>query len=111
MLVNLQRAIEVRALLHRAFAVVLDHTAPENGLAFVVSGFQFQPGVIGVHGTAGKEVADFLSAHHNIHALSVSATYDRLHAIQRSGNGRRFGRCRGDLRFRFFSDGKRCRNV
>ena len=66
--IHLQRAIEVRAFLHRAFAVVLDASTPEYGLALVVSAFQFEPGIVGVHRAAGKEVSDFLGADHDIHA-------------------------------------------
>src|SRR5580692_9661256 len=38
--IDLQRSIKVRAFFHRTFALVFDHAAPKNRLAFVVRTLQ-----------------------------------------------------------------------
>src|SRR5258708_10779724 len=43
--VNLERPIEVRALLNRAFASVFNHAAPEDSLVFIIGGLQLEPNV------------------------------------------------------------------
>ena len=90
--IDLQRPVEVRSLLYRTLAVILDHAAPENGLAFVVGALQFEPGIVGIDGPTGEKVSDLLGAHHHIHANRVAAAQGRLHAIQRRGDGRDFTR-------------------
>jgi hypothetical protein len=64
--VDLERFVEVRAGFDRAFAVVFDFAAPENGLAFFVGGLEFKPNVEGIDSAAGEEVADFAGADDNI---------------------------------------------
>ena len=56
--IDLQRAVKVRALLDRTFAVVLDLAAPEDGLALVVDALELQPGVVGIDRAAREEVSD-----------------------------------------------------
>ena len=106
--IDLERAIKVRALIDRAFAVVLHHAAPENRAAFVVVAFQFEPAIEGIDRAAGEEMADALGAHHNIDANCVAAADGGLHAVERRGDGAASaldwaGR---DFRFRFFSHGE-----
>src|SRR5208283_2969605 len=79
--VDLQRAVEVRSLFHRTFAVVLDHATPENRLALVVDAFKFEPSVVGIDGAAGKKMPDAFGAHHDIDANGIAATDGGLHAI------------------------------
>src|SRR5260370_41989844 len=50
--VNLERPIEVRALLNRAFSSVFNPAAPEDSLVFIISGLQLEPDVEGVDGAA-----------------------------------------------------------
>src|ERR1051326_1908026 len=107
MLVQLQRPIEVCALLDGALAVVGYAAAPEDGLAFVICGFQFQPCIVGIHSAARKEVPDGAGARYHIDSHRISPPDYTLHAVQwRSyrhdfivGNGCCFGFC-------FFSDRK-----
>ena len=110
-LVNLKRAIEVGAGFDRAFAVVLDHAAPENCLSFVVGGLELEPGVVGVHGATREKMADLLCAHYNINTHGVPAAKHRLHAIERRGNRRGFG-CRGsNFGFGLFANRKSRLNI
>src|ERR1051326_2208287 len=94
MRINLQRAVEMRTLLDWAMAVVFYHAAPEDGLAFIVFAFQFEPRIVGIDGTAGEEVANFFRAHDYVHAHRIAAPQRRQHAVQRrrdgSGLSRRF---------------------
>src|SRR5579872_2047148 len=103
--IYLQRAVEMRALLHRAFAVVFDASAPEYGLAFVVGSLQFEPGIVGINRATRKEMPDFLGSNHHIHPNRISSTDGWLYAVE--------GRCdwndlsvhtRGDLHLRLFAD-------
>ena len=111
--IELIGAVEVRALLHRPFAVVLDLAAPEDGLAGGIARRQFQPDVEGIHCAAGKEMADLAGAHHDIDAdgrarLELHARRDRCGAAtlptSRSMTGARLlglfadGECGGELR-------------
>ncbi len=84
--IDLQRAVEVSAFLDRTVAVVFDHAAPENRLAFVVGALQFEPGVVGVDSAAGKKVSDFLRAHDHVDAHGVASTHGGLHTVERSGD-------------------------
>ncbi len=105
--VHLERAVEVRTLFDRALAVILDHAAPEDRLAFVVDTFQLEPGIVGIDGAAGKEMSDSLGTHHDIDANGVAETDGGLHAVQRRGDGSSLGRSAGrDFCFRFFSHGE-----
>ena len=92
--VDLQRAVKVRALFHRAVAIVFDHAAPENGLALVVRSLQFEPGVVGIDGAAGKEVADLFRADNHVNAYGITPADNGLHTAQRRGDGNNlsFGR-------------------
>ena len=110
-LIDLQRAIEMRAFFHRTFAVIFDHSTPEDSLILVVRSFEFEPGVVGVYSTAGEEVADFFRAHDNLYAHRVSAAKDRPHAIKRRGNRSRLAGCGGNLSFCFFTYRKRSRSL
>src|SRR5213079_1955970 len=56
MRIHLQRAIKMRSLLYWTFPIILDHTTPENGLAFIISAPQFEPGVVSIDSPARKEV-------------------------------------------------------
>ncbi len=99
--VYLQGAIKMRTLFDRAPAVVLDHAAPENRLALVIDSFEFEPGIVGIDGTSGEEVANALGANHDIDADGVAAADGGLHPVERrrdrggfgSGAGRDFGLC------------------
>src|ERR1700676_3571624 len=99
----------MRALFDRAFAIVLDHAAPENRLSLVVDTFEFEPGIVGIDRAAGEEMADAIGANYNIDADGVAATDGGLHAIERGGNasglniGTRAGR---NFRFCFLSHGE-----
>src|SRR5580700_2539216 len=100
--IHLQGAIEVRAFFYRAFAVVVDATAPEYGFALIVGALQFKPRIVGVDRTAGEEVADFFRADYHIHAYRISSADAWLGSIQWRGNrqGFRFvGRSDFCLRF------------
>jgi len=59
-------------------------------LALVVDSFQFQPRIVGVDGTAGKEVSDALGANDDIDAHRVTTTNGGLHTIQRRGDWSHF---------------------
>ena len=88
--IDLQRTIEVRARLDRAFAVVLHLPAPENCLAFFISGLQLKPNVESVNRAAGEEVPDLARAHNDIHAGVIAAAHCRIGAIDGSGDGANF---------------------
>ena len=64
----------MRALLHRAFAVIFHHAAPEHGLSLVIGALQFQPGVIGVYRAAGEKVSDLFSTDDYIHTQGIATT-------------------------------------
>src|SRR5208282_2163373 len=106
-----ERAIEVRAFFDRALAVIFGHAAPEHRLAFVVDTYQFEPGVVGIDGAAGEEMADALGSHHDIDTDGVAAADGGMHAVKRSSDRRgggssslRVGAGPGrDFGFRFFS--------
>ncbi len=107
--IDLQRAIKVRAFFHRTFAIVLDHAAPENGLAFVVRALQFEPGVVGVDRAAGEKMSDLLGAHDDVHAHGIAAAERGLHQVQGSGDRSNFSAGSGsNFGFRLFAHGKRC---
>src|ERR1700683_2589048 len=86
--VDLQRAVEVRALFDRTLATILNHAAPEEGLALVVSGFQFEPRVISVDSPAGETVSNLLRSPAYTYAASVAASQCWLHTVQRSRDRR-----------------------
>ena len=110
--VDLQRAVEVCTFFDRTLAVALNHAAPEDGLAFVVGAFQFEPGVVGVDSAAGEKVSNFLRAHDYVHAHGVAAAQRRLHVVQRSGDRRDFSASAGsNFGFGFFAYGERCGQV
>src|SRR5947199_268151 len=110
MLVDLKRTIEMRAFFNWTFAVIFDASAPENGLAVVVGGFEFEPCVVGIDGAAGKEVADFLGSNDNIDSHSVTAAQRGAHSIERRRNRSGFGRGGSNFGFGFFAHRKRrCR--
>src|SRR2546427_10517417 len=88
MRIHLQRAIKMRSLLYWTFPIILDHTTPENGLAFIISALQFEPGVVIIDSPAGKEVPDLLRANHDIDAHCVATPIHRLHAVQGPGHGK-----------------------
>ena len=85
-LVNLQRAVEVRSGFDWPFAIVLDHAAPEDDLALVVGGLQFQPGVVGVDSATGEKVADLYCADDHDDSYGDSAAQYWLNTIERSCN-------------------------
>ena len=88
--------------------VVFDHAAPEDGLSLVVGALEFEPGVVGIDGASGEKVSDFFRADDYVHANGVAAAQGRLHAIERSGDGRNFSSSRCvDFAFRFLAHGKR----
>ncbi len=66
--IELVGAVEMRALLHRAAAVVLHAAAPRQNAAAGIARLELQPDVEAIHGAAGKEVADLAGAHHGIDA-------------------------------------------
>src|SRR5260221_715618 len=70
----------------RPFSVVLNFSAPENGLPFFIGGLQFQPDVEGVHGAARKKVADFAGSNHDIDKIIIAAAHGSLHASKRRGD-------------------------
>ena len=86
--IDLQRAVEVRAFLHRTFAVVFDLATPENRLPFVIRALQFEPGVVRIDGAAGEEMPNFFRAHHYVHAHSVASPHHRLHRFTGAVTGR-----------------------
>ena len=85
--IDLQRAVKVRALFHRTVAVVFDHAAPENGLALLVGSLQFEPGVVGIDGAAGKKVADLFRADNHVDAHGITTADNGLHPAERRGDG------------------------
>jgi len=77
----------MRAFLHWALAVVLDHAAPEDRLAFVVGSLQLEPCIVGVHGATGEKWQFSLCALRHQRALYLRAEATGLHAIERRGTG------------------------
>ena len=105
--IHLKRAIEVRALFYRAFAIVPNHATPENRLALVVDTFEFEPGIVGVDGASRKEMAYAFGTNYNFDANGVAATDGGLHAVERrSDKSRLNGRTGRDFRFCLLSDGE-----
>src|SRR5439155_19301612 len=66
--VELVGAIEVRSGFHGTLAVVADVAAPEYDPSIGVLGLDLEPDGEGVHGAAGKEVADLTPAADDVHA-------------------------------------------
>src|SRR6202030_4347123 len=96
------------AVLPRTLAVVFNHSAPENGLAFVIGGFELQPRIVGIDRATGKEMADLLRPNNHVDTNRFAAPQGRLYFIQWCGHRRNFtvGVC-SDLALGFFSYGKR----
>src|SRR5258708_37077118 len=69
-----------------AFTIVLNFSAPENGLPFFIGGLQFQPDVESVHGAARKKVADFARTPHHVEKIIIAATHRTLHAAEWRGD-------------------------
>ncbi len=97
----------MRSWFDGAFAVVFDLATPEDGLAFIVDGLEFEPDVKCVDGAAREEVADFAGADYYVDEYVVAAADGGVHAAERGGDWARFagGSTRsGDIGF--FSDGE-----
>src|SRR5258708_1054614 len=77
--VNLERPIEVRALLNRAFSSVFNPAAPEDSLVFIISGLQLEPDVEGGDGAGWEKMADLLCADDHIVDHIVAAANCRVH--------------------------------
>src|SRR5229473_8277434 len=60
--INLERPIEMRALLNGTFAAVFNHAAPEDSLVFFTAALQPEADVESVDGAAREKVADLLCA-------------------------------------------------
>ena len=95
----------MRAGLDRAFAVVFNLAAPENGLAFFVGGLQFEPNIEGVYRPTREKVTYLARANDHVHANIIAAAHGGVGAIDGSGNRADFAgwapRQRG---LRFLSD-------
>src|SRR5260370_30978023 len=97
----------MRAGFNRAFAVVLDFTAPEKYLALFVRGLQLEPDVKGIDRTSWEEMADFAGSNDHIHEIIVATAHGSLHTTERRSDGPRFAL--GSLRRSevcFFADGE-----
>src|SRR5260370_2078094 len=70
--IDLQRTIEVRSRLDRAFAIVLHFPAPANRLSFFICRLQLKPNIESVNCLAGEDMPDLAGSHAVIHA-SVTA--------------------------------------
>ena len=70
----------------RAFAAVIDLAAPEDVWPFSSVAFEFEPGIVGIHGSAGKEVADFLVRTTTSTRTSSPRRTRRAHTIERRGD-------------------------
>ena len=90
--IDLQRTIEVRAGLDRAFAVVLDFSAPENRLPFFIGSLQLKPDVECVHSAAGEKMPDLARPYDHIHAGVIASLDCCVGAIDRSRDGADFSR-------------------
>src|ERR1700738_3768787 len=98
----------MRTLFDRPFPVSVNHTAPENSLALVVSALEFEPGVVSVDRATGKEVANLFCAHNHIHSNSVASPQRGPYSVQWRGNGCGFDAAGGtNLRLSLFSHSKR----
>src|SRR3982074_2033260 len=96
------------ALFHRPLAVVFNHSAPEDGLALVIGGFELQPRIVGIDRATRKEMADLLRPDDHVDANGFAAPQGRLYFIQWRAHRRNFTvGVGGDLALRFFSYGKR----
>ncbi len=80
----------MRARLDPAFAIVLHFPAPENYLAFFISGLQLKPYIEGVNRAAREEMPDLAGAHNHIHASVIAPAHRRIRAIDGSGDGADF---------------------
>ncbi len=106
--VNGQRAVKLRAGIHGALALILHHAAPEEDLALIVGGFQFQPAVEGIDRSSGEEVPHADRAHHHVHASGLARHNGSLHTIERRGHGShiRLASHAGDVLLRLFAHGE-----
>ncbi len=97
------------AFFHGTFAVILNHAAPENCLAFVIHSFEFQPRIVGINRAPWKEMPDPLSSNHDVDTNRIAAADGRTYTIKRRGDGGGFddffvrNSCGS---FRFFAHGK-----
>src|SRR6185437_14615701 len=85
-LVNQQRAIEMRSGINWTVAIVLDAAAPENDASLVIGRLQRKPAVEGVNRSAREEVAKFHRAQYDVNTHGVTGANCRVHTIQRSSH-------------------------
>src|SRR2546425_3931882 len=82
----------MRAGFHRTFSIVLNPSAPKDGLPFFMGGLELSQNVKGVNCPAGEEVADLARSHDDIDAHTVAPPNRGIDTSQRRGNGPRFSR-------------------
>ena len=82
MRIELQRAVEVRAGIHRTFPVVSRFATPEDHPTFAVTGLKFQPAIESINGTAGEKVAELARPHHDFHSDGITAPDSGLGATK-----------------------------
>src|SRR5258707_7107623 len=66
--VDLERAIEVSAFIHRTSIAIFHTAAPREHLAVGIARLKFQPHIVSIHRARRKEVADLARSHHGVHA-------------------------------------------
>src|SRR5205823_5353526 len=80
-----ERAVEMRALIDGAAALVLDASAPGEDAAAGVAGDEFEPDVEPVDGAAGEEVADFAGADDGVDADGAAGLEGGAGGVERRG--------------------------
>ena len=102
----------MRAFFDRAFAIIFYFAAPEDGLPFVVDGFQLEPHIEGINCSAREKMPDFPGSHDDIHAEIIAAPNCGIDAAKRGGDRAYFpDRSRRRQRFGLLTDREGCRNL
>src|SRR3984893_5014470 len=81
-----QRLVEMRAFFHRALAVLLDLTTPEERLTLFIDRLQLEPNIECVDRSAGKEVPDLARSNDYVDPHIVAAAHSSIHAAERRGD-------------------------
>src|SRR6185437_6930742 len=81
-LVDQQRAIEMRAGIDRPVPIVPDAAAPENDAPLIIGGLEREPAIECIHGTAREEVAELHRAQYDVNTYRVAGANRRIHAVE-----------------------------
>src|SRR5260370_35377208 len=102
--VDLERAIEVSAFIHRAPVAIFHATAPREHAAVGIARLKFQPHIVSIHRARWKEGADLARSHHGTHADRGPRLESNSRRPDRRSEFTHFADHRGASLFSFFAD-------